>query len=140
MGGGPQGTLADQRARSAQVDRDPGQDVRGQEPGGDLELHPSLPSGKDGHVGHLERFPHGLSLGQEAHAASQADEILTRVADRFKDGERIELDGVYIQYATWWFSLRKSNTEPLVRLRVEADTEELMNKKKEEILEALTAY
>jgi phosphomannomutase len=70
-------------------------------------------------------------------AGMDPDEILDRVADRFKDGERIELDGVYIQYAAWWFSLRKSNTESLVRLRIEADTEELMNKKKKEILEAI---
>lgn len=65
------------------------------------------------------------------------EDIMKRVADNFKDGESIELDGVYIQYDDWWFSLRKSNTEPLVRLRVEANTEELMNQKKDEIVKLI---
>ncbi len=65
------------------------------------------------------------------------DDILKKVAANFKDGESIEMDGVYIQYKDWWFSLRKSNTEPLVRLRVEADTEKLMNEKKEQIVKII---
>jgi phosphomannomutase len=65
------------------------------------------------------------------------DEIMEKVAGHFKDGESIELDGVYIQYKDWWFSLRKSNTEPLVRLRVEADTGQLMNEKKDEIMKII---
>lgn len=67
------------------------------------------------------------------------DEILRSVADSYRDGESTELDGVHIQYSDWWFSLRKSNTEPLVRLRIEADTEELKNEKKNEILTIINA-
>ncbi len=44
------------------------------------------------------------------------------------------LDGVRIEYATWWFSLRKSNTEPVVRLIVEADTQQEMETRRDELL------
>ncbi len=63
-----------------------------------------------------------------------ADETLSKVKKSFSDGKSIELDGVYVTYDDWWFSLRKSNTEPLVRLRLEADTEEKLERYKKKIL------
>ncbi len=60
-----------------------------------------------------------------------ADETLKKAAERFEDGHSIDLDGVYIDYQNWWFNLRPSNTEPVVRLTLEANTKELMEKKKE---------
>jgi len=68
-----------------------------------------------------------------------ADESLRKVAAKFQGGESISIDGVHISYKDWWFSLRKSNTEPLVRLRIEADSTELLEEKKAEILEILEA-
>ncbi len=55
------------------------------------------------------------------------DDVLQKVSDAFKDGKSVELDGVYICYPDWWFSLRKSNTEPVVRLRLEANTKEKLD-------------
>ena len=65
------------------------------------------------------------------------DRALQRVAKHFNNGHSIDLDGVYIEYPDWWFNLRKSNTEPLVRLRIEADTKELMENKKNELLKLI---
>jgi len=45
-----------------------------------------------------------------------------------------ELDGIRIEFSTWWFNLRKSNTEPVIRLIVEADTEAEMVEKRDELL------
>ena len=45
-----------------------------------------------------------------------------------------ELDGLTVNAADWWFNLRPSNTEPLLRLNVEADTEEKMAQIRDEIL------
>ncbi|MDQ3547750.1 MAG: phosphomannomutase/phosphoglucomutase [Chloroflexota bacterium] len=51
---------------------------------------------------------------------------IARVREAFSDGQIDELDGMTIEYATWWFNLRASNTQPLLRLNVEAnDPEEL---------------
>jgi len=45
-----------------------------------------------------------------------------------------ELDGLTISADQWWFNLRASNTEPLLRLNVEADTPKLMAKIRDEVL------
>jgi len=44
------------------------------------------------------------------------------------------LDGITVDYPEWWFNARFSNTEPLVRIVVEADTQELMANKREELV------
>jgi len=49
-----------------------------------------------------------------------------------------KLDGITIEFGNWWFNVRPSNTEPLLRLNLEADSEELMKEKREELLNALT--
>ncbi len=45
-----------------------------------------------------------------------------------------KLDGITIEFDRWWFNVRPSNTEPLLRLNLEADSEELMEEKREELL------
>jgi phosphomannomutase len=45
-----------------------------------------------------------------------------------------ELDGLTVSARTWWFNLRPSNTEPLLRLNVEADTSETMTAVRDEVL------
>lgn len=49
-------------------------------------------------------------------------------------GTIIELDGLTIEYADWWFNLRASQTEPYIRLNVEAKTKEMMDEKVNELL------
>jgi len=46
----------------------------------------------------------------------------------------LKMDGITIEFGNWWFNVRPSNTEPLLRLNLEADSEELMSRKKEELL------
>jgi len=45
-----------------------------------------------------------------------------------------ELDGLTVSAADWWFNLRPSNTEPLLRLNVEADTQDKMDAVRDEVL------
>ena len=50
-------------------------------------------------------------------------------------GARIDhLDGITIDFPTWWANVRPSNTEPLLRLNVEADTEATMVSLRDEVL------
>jgi phosphomannomutase len=44
------------------------------------------------------------------------------------------LDGLLVRYADWWFNLRPSNTEPVLRLNLEADTRALMEEKRDALL------
>ncbi len=46
----------------------------------------------------------------------------------------LRLDGLTVEFKNWWFNIRPSNTEPLLRLNLEADSEELMEKKKKEVI------
>ena len=45
-----------------------------------------------------------------------------------------QLDGLLVRYPDWWFNLRPSNTEPVLRLNLEADTEALMIEKRDALL------
>ena len=60
--------------------------------------------------------------------------VLARIKQAFADGQLTELDGVSIEYDDWWFNVRCSNTEPLVRLNLEAKTRELMEARRDELL------
>jgi phosphomannomutase len=59
---------------------------------------------------------------------------LAELKTRYADGQQDELDGITISYPHWWFNVRPSNTEPLLRLNVEADTRGLMEQKRDELL------
>lgn len=67
--------------------------------------------------------------------ACDPQEILAKIKTDYADGNVFELDGVSVEYPTWWFNVRCSNTEPLVRLNLEstASTEE-MEAKRDELL------
>lgn len=54
---------------------------------------------------------------------------IKRLAAQYSDGEIDYLDGVTVQYKDWWFNVRPSNTEPLLRLNVEAANQELLTRK-----------
>jgi phosphomannomutase len=59
---------------------------------------------------------------------------LDRLAQRYKDGKQYTLDGLSVEYPDWHFNVRPSNTEPLIRLNLEAKRPELMAKKRDEVL------
>ena len=68
------------------------------------------------------------------------EKLLDKVASHFPEAKISYLDGIKIEYPQWWFNLRISNTENLVRLNIEAVTPELLNEKKKLISELLTKY
>jgi phosphomannomutase len=51
--------------------------------------------------------------------------------------EILHLDGLYVRYDDWWFNLRPSNTEPVLRLNLEANTPEHMAKERDALLERI---
>ena len=53
---------------------------------------------------------------------------------RYDGGELSTLDGIRIDFPDWWFNVRPSNTEPLLRLVLEADDPELLNEKQAELI------
>jgi phosphomannomutase len=65
---------------------------------------------------------------------------LAELKERFgPEGEVTELDGVSVEAHDWHFNVRGSNTEPLLRLNLEARTNELMEAKRDEVLAVIRA-
>jgi phosphomannomutase len=79
----------------------------------------------------------------------QSGEINSRVADvkatlarvraAYPDGEADELDGLTVSYDDWWFNLRPSNTEPLLRLNLEAPTPAELEDRRKRLLGIIRA-
>ena len=60
--------------------------------------------------------------------------VFDKIRKDYADGEMYELDGISVEYPEWHFNVRASNTEPLVRLIVEAKDEAMMAAKRDELL------
>lgn len=66
-------------------------------------------------------------------------EKLEVIAAKYADGHQYKLDGISIEYPDWHFNVRPSNTEPLLRLNLEATTDEKMAEKRDEVLALIRA-
>jgi phosphomannomutase len=77
----------------------------------------------------LKRY---AASGEINVAVRSPTEVIERLAERFPNADR--LDGLTVSYDDWWFNARPSNTEPLLRLNVEANTEELMAIHRDELI------
>ncbi|MBO5643813.1 MAG: phosphomannomutase/phosphoglucomutase, partial [Lentisphaeria bacterium] len=75
-----------------------------------------------------------FSSGEINSKVKDVAPILAELKSKYADGNMYELDGISSEYSNWWFNVRASNTEPLLRLIVEADTKELMEAKRDELL------
>jgi phosphomannomutase len=85
-------------------------------------------------VASLKRYYHSGEINSEVE---NMEEVFWRLKDKYSDGELNELDGVRIDFKDWWFNVRGSNTEPKIRLNLEAKTKELMENKRDEILKLI---
>jgi phosphomannomutase len=78
-----------------------------------------------------------VSSGEINSTVPNAAEAMSLVENTFSSRPGIEidhLDGLSVNAPTWWFNLRASNTEPVLRLNVEAKTPAAMNKLRDEVL------
>lgn len=67
-------------------------------------------------------------------------EELVDVYGRLPDGRRSDIDGIRFDFADWWFNVRASNTEPLVRLNAEATTKGKMEEMVKKISDAIRRF
>jgi len=72
--------------------------------------------------------------GEINFTAENKDEIIAKLKDKYSDAKFEEIDGLSIEYSDWRFNVRKSNTEPLLRLNIEARSQDLLEEKREELL------
>ena len=80
-----------------------------------------------------------FSSGEINLEAKEPPAVLERLKRRYADGRLSTLDGVSVEYDDWWFNARASNTEPLVRLNLEAKSAAMMERKRDEVLALMRA-
>jgi len=69
--------------------------------------------------------------------AQDAEALMQSLKEAFPGGRVSELDGQSIEFDDWWFNVRMSNTEPLCRLNLEAKTREIMEERRDQVLELI---
>ncbi len=75
-----------------------------------------------------------FASGEINSEVADVEAVFARLNEKFSDAKTYQLDGNSYEYADWWFNVRSSNTEPLVRLNLEAKTPEQMAEKRDEVL------
>ncbi len=65
--------------------------------------------------------------------------VLARLKNQYRNGKQFELDGLSVEYSDWWFNVRCSNTEALVRLNLEAKTQAQLDRRTQELLALIRA-
>ncbi len=88
-------------------------------------------------VGELRKH---YSTGEINFHTEKKDEIINKIRENFKDGKISELDGLTIEYDNWWFNIRKSNTEPLLRLIIESEKKDILEEKLSEIKKIIDSF
>lgn len=63
--------------------------------------------------------------------------VIDKIKEKYKDGSISEIDGISIEYPDFWFNVRASNTEPLVRLNLESVSPEITEAKVKEVMKVI---
>jgi len=83
------------------------------------------------------------STGEVNFRVPDKDAAIDMLRQRYSDGRQDELDGITVEYGDlekdtwWWFNVRPSNTEPLLRLNLEASSVELRDERRQELVSLL---
>lgn len=84
----------------------------------------------------LKPLDHGFRSGEINSTVADAQGKMHALEEHFAINAKSvdHLDGVTLDFGDWWFNVRPSNTEPLLRLNLEANSRELMEQKRNEVL------
>jgi len=85
----------------------------------------------------LKPYQRYVSTGEINSTVTKPEEILSRLEETYAHQEGLtvdHLDGLTVSAEAWWFNVRSSNTEPLLRLNVEAKTPARLERLKGEVL------
>jgi len=81
-------------------------------------------------IGSVEKYFHS---GEINFKIRNKKTIIEKLEKKFKKGKISKMDGLRIDFEDWWFLVRPSNTENLLRMMIETDTKELLDRKKKEL-------
>ncbi len=81
-----------------------------------------------------ERYFISGEINTKLASMDEVPKKLAAIEARYQDAQLARMDGVSVDYTDWHFNVRASNTEPLLRLNLEAATPALMEKRRDEVL------
>ncbi len=84
----------------------------------------------------LQRYE---ASGEINTKVTDTDAVLEKVAQHYSDADSDRLDGLTVDYGDWWFNLRPSNTEPLLRLNLEAASQDDVDRRVAEVQEVMAS-
>jgi phosphomannomutase len=85
----------------------------------------------------VSEFDKYVRSGEINSEVADIKKKLNEIEDRFSDGRIDKIDGLTVEYDNWWFNVRPSNTEPLLRLNVEAENDELLEEATKRVLKVI---
>lgn len=83
------------------------------------------------------------NTGEVNFKLEEKDECIARILEHFKSenpSKILSFDGYRIEFPSWWFSIRKSNTEPYLRIVLEAQSKEEMENRLKEIKDIIGQF
>ncbi|MEM7516342.1 MAG: phosphomannomutase/phosphoglucomutase, partial [Planctomycetota bacterium] len=102
-----------------------------------------LAEGEESFSQRVESLRRYFATGEINFRVPDKDAAIADLKKRYADGRSDELDGITVEYGDlgdpswWWFNVRASNTEPLLRLNLEASNEALRDEKRAELIALL---
>jgi phosphomannomutase len=87
-----------------------------------------------------KKFEIYSSTGEINFTIENPTGLLDFIANKFSDQQQDELDGLTVASEHWWFNLRSSNTEPLIRLNLETRDEPMLSKQLDLIKELIADF
>ncbi len=84
-----------------------------------------------------ERYFISGEINTKVPNMAMVDQKIERLAKQYANGHTYRLDGISAEFDDWHFNVRPSNTEPLLRLNLEGKTPEIMEKRRDEILDLI---
>ncbi|MDJ0867311.1 MAG: phosphomannomutase/phosphoglucomutase [Myxococcota bacterium] len=85
----------------------------------------------------LRRYAHSGEINRQVGDVAG---LLAALEADHPDAEVSHLDGLLVRYPDWWFNVRASNTEPVVRLNLEAPTEPEMRERRDQVLARIEQF
>ncbi|WP_375002818.1 phosphomannomutase/phosphoglucomutase [Aeromicrobium sp. CTD01-1L150] len=82
----------------------------------------------------MAEYSRYTASGEINSRVDDADAVIEELSRRYADHRQDRMDGLTVEADTWWFNVRASNTEPLLRLNVEGEDEATMARVREDVL------
>lgn len=86
---------------------------------------------------YIKQYQRYFHSGEINSTVESKEKVFSALKEKYQDANINELDGVTIEYPDFWFNVRGSNTEPKIRLNLEAKTKEIMEEKRDEVLQII---